>query len=68
MKASHILGLFAYEWYTRGISATPITYDLERYEMSKGIMIDLLIWIMPILYMGLRALLIIPMLKMIRVQ
>ena len=54
--------LCIYELYAFGSPAYLIDYD--AYTISKGIMLDLLIWSLPSIYVLLRFALVIPLIKM----
>ena len=60
------LGLLAFEYFRFGLPGSPINYDWESYEISKGVMFDLFVAALPSIYMGIRLLLVIPLLLLIK--
>jgi hypothetical protein len=60
------LGLVFMEFVSIGLPEYPISYDFESFEVSKGIMFDIFIWMLPPLYMLTRILLVIPLVSIFK--
>ena len=58
------LGLFLWEFLALGTAGVAISYHTGEYEISKGIMFDLMVWALPSMYMGIRLLAVIPLILM----
>lgn len=62
------LGLVVYEYFQYGLPYGPLHYRYENYQMSKGFMFDLLVWALPLIYLGIRILLVVPLVRMINLK
>ncbi|MCH2083136.1 hypothetical protein [Kordia sp.] len=58
------LGFFLWEFFTLGTAGVSISYQMAEYQVSKGIMFDLMVWTLPSMYMGIRLLAVIPLILM----
>lgn len=60
------VGVWAFELLALGLPDYIVDYT--NYTISKGIMLDLFIWSLPAIYIGLRLVLVIPLLKIAMIQ
>lgn len=60
------LALFYFEYKFLGFPGTDIYYDTNNYQIGKGVLMDLFLWILPGVYIGLRFCLGIPFLLMVK--
>lgn len=44
-----------WEYMKVGLPAYAVNYDFERYRMGKGIMVDMFLWCLPLIYVAIRA-------------
>jgi hypothetical protein len=58
------LGIFLWEFLALGTAGVTISYQTGEYEISKGVMFDLMVWALPSMYMGIRLLAVIPLILM----
>ena len=60
------LALLAFEFFQLGFPGSPVNYDWSSYEVSKGVMFDIFVAALPSIYIGIRLLLVIPLLMMLK--
>lgn len=60
------LGIALAEYLLAGLPGYPLRYDFESYELSRGFMFDLLVWMLPYAYAGIRVGMVIPILAVVR--
>ncbi len=44
-----------WEYMKVGLPAYAVNYDFERYRMGKGIMVDMFLWCLPLIYAAIRV-------------
>lgn len=47
--------IYYWEYMKAGLPAYAINYDFERYQMGKGVMVDMLLWCLPLIYAAIRV-------------
>ncbi len=44
-----------WEYMKVGLPAYAVDYDFERYQMGKGVMVDMFLWCLPLIYIAIRV-------------
>jgi hypothetical protein len=60
------LALLLFEYQVLGFPGTAMDINTDNYQVSKGVFMDIFLWILPGIYIGLRLCLVIPLLLTVK--